>query len=84
VARGWESKGVEAQQEEARRGAERARADLSPEAADREARRRTLELALARARADEARATTAAYRSMLAAAIETLTAQLDAIRENPR
>ena len=75
MARGFESKDVEFQQAEAERAAT-TRPALT--AAEREAvaRRRTIELALARARADLHRARTDAHRQMLAAAITALEAQL--------
>ncbi len=65
MARGWESKAVEAQQEEA---AARERKSARPlSAADRVTfeRRRTLELARARAIDDLSRATALAHRRML-------------------
>ena len=77
MARGFESKDVEFQQAEKER-----RSSLGPAltAAEREAqaKRRTLELALARARADLAAARTAAHRRMLADAIAALEQQLAA------
>jgi len=75
VARGFESKDVEFQQAERERGTTLRRA-LTPEERDAEARKRTLELALARARADLTAATSDAHRRMLAAAIKALEAQL--------
>jgi hypothetical protein len=78
MARGWESKSVEAQQEEAarRRPAEAAR---SPEGLARAERRRGLELARARAVSDLARAVSPAHRQMLDTAIAALDAQLSAL-----
>ncbi len=75
MARGFESKDVEFQQAERERGTLRRRA-LTPEERDAEARRHTLELALARARADLAAATSDAHRRMLTAAIKALEDQL--------
>jgi hypothetical protein len=75
MARGFESKDVEFQQAERERGTVTRRA-LTPEERDAETRRRTLELALARARADLAAATSDAHRRMLAAAITALEEQL--------
>jgi hypothetical protein len=75
MARGFESKDVEFQQAERERGQQLGRA-LTPEQRDAQARRRTIELALARARADLAAARTPAHQRMLAAAIETLERQL--------
>jgi hypothetical protein len=75
MARGFESKDVEFQQAERERGQQLGRA-LTPEQRDAQGRRRTIELALARARADLAAARTPAHKRMLAAAIETLERQL--------
>lgn len=70
MARGWESKGIEMQQEEAsRRKAPRPGQDVDPERAR---RRQALELARARAAADLARATAPAHRAMLEAALRAL------------
>ena len=75
MARGFESKDVEFQQAEAERvktiGPAR-----SPHERDADARRRTLELSLARARADLASARSPAHRHMLEQAIGALEAQL--------
>jgi hypothetical protein len=77
MARGWESKGVESQQADREAAAAVAgRKAVSPEDAARLARRQTHAMALARARADLARATHPAHRHMLEAAIAALTAQL--------
>ena len=75
MARGFESKDVEFQQAERERGRQLGRA-LTPDQRDARARRQTVELALARARADLAVARTPAHTRMLAAAIETLERQL--------
>ena len=75
MARGWESKNVEAQQDERdRTGIERP--EVTPEEATRLARRRTLELTRARALADLAAAKTPAHRAMLEAAVRALDEQL--------
>ena len=75
MARGWESKSIEAQQEEASRGrhigpalteAERLRSD----------KRRTLELARTRAAEDLSRAAAPAHREMLEQALAALDRQL--------
>ena len=80
MARGWESKSVESQQDERERQAsESVRPTLSADQTSRLERRRVLELALARARADEAKAKAPAYRKMLADAVAALTAQLEAL-----
>jgi hypothetical protein len=66
MARGWESKSVEAQQEEASRPAAGGNARrLSPADVERLAARRKLELARARALADLRLATQPAHRAML-------------------
>jgi len=75
MARGWESKHVESQQEEAERQRSRGPV-LTPEEQARRARRNALELARARAAADLERATARAHRSMLEAAIEALDKQI--------
>jgi hypothetical protein len=75
MARGWESKNVEAQQDESARD-KRAGPELSADEAARVARRRTVELTRARARADLALARSPAHRAMLEAAIKALDEQL--------
>jgi hypothetical protein len=75
MARGFESKDVEFQQAEAERQKTLGRA-LTPEEREREGRRRTLELALTRARADREAARSAAHRRMLDAAVASLEADL--------
>jgi cobalamin biosynthesis protein CbiD len=75
LARGFESKDVEFQQAEAQRAKVTAPA-LTPEQRAVQARRRTLELALARARADLAVASAAAHRQMLQQAIAALEEQM--------
>ena len=75
MARGWESKSVEAQQDEASR--ERVRKPQLTAAQHAVAERRaTLELTRARAAADLARATAAHHRKMLEQAIATIDEQL--------
>ncbi len=75
MARGFESKMVEFQQEEAAR--ERAKTEpLSTEAQARLTRRVSLELARTRAVADLARATRFAHKAMLEQAIRALDEQL--------
>jgi hypothetical protein len=71
MARGWESKAIEAQQDEA---AARTRSGppVSREDATRRAELATLSLARARAEADLQLATAEAHRDMLARAIEDL------------
>src|SRR5262245_10305198 len=75
VARGWESKSVEAQQEDAVRKAARGPAPTETELALRE-RRRALELARTRAGNDLARASAPAHRKMLESAIAALDRQI--------
>lgn len=78
MARGFESKMVEFQQEEAARG--RSKSDqLPPEEQERLSRRRSLELARARAVADLSRATAAAHKKMLEQAIAALDEQLKSL-----
>jgi len=77
MARGWESKSVEAQQDEA--GRPEAAAPTRPATAEdtaRLARRRTLELARARAVADLRVATIPAHRAMLERTLAALDADL--------
>ena len=75
MARGFESKMVEFQQEEAQRR-KSAGVSLTPEEQARTAKRRSLELARARAAADLERATAPAHRRMLEQAIAALDEQL--------
>jgi hypothetical protein len=75
MARGWESKSVEAQQDEASR-AKVVRAALSPEQRAVEERRRLLTLTRSRAVADLERASAAPHRRMLEQAIAALDEQL--------
>ena len=75
MARGFDSKFVEAQQEEA--GREKVvRPSLSPEQQAAEVRREALRLSRARAADDLNRATVPAHRRMLEAALEALDGQL--------
>jgi len=78
MARGFESKDVEFQQAEKERVKTDRRA-LTAEERDAETRRRTLELSLARAKADLVNARTPAHRRMLADAIDALEQQLAAL-----
>ena len=75
MARGFESKDVEFQQAEKEREKQLGRA-LTPEERDAQTNRRTIELALARARADLAAARTPAHQRMLSEAIAALEKQL--------
>jgi len=76
MARGFESKSVEAQQEEAARGKVKARPPMTPEQQATEQRRRALELTRARACDDLSRASVPAHRQMLEEAIAALDRQL--------
>ncbi len=75
MARGFESKDVEYQQAEAERPRP-ARSELTAAERQRRETRRTLELALLRARADLDVARSAAHRRMLTQAIGTLERQI--------
>jgi hypothetical protein len=79
MARGFESKDVEFQQAEASRDKAASRALSSDERA-RESKRRSLELALTRAKAELALARSPAYRTMLSDAIGVLEGQLSQLR----
>ena len=75
MARGFESKDVEFQQAEAEREKTFGPA-LTPDERDARSKRRTIELALARARADLDAARTTAHKRMLTQAIAALEQQL--------
>ena len=75
MARGWESKSIESQQEDAQTAKARKPA-LTPEQRDRAHRRTSLELAMARAQAELQAACQPAYRDMLRMKLETIRAQL--------
>ena len=79
MARGFDSKFVEAQQEEANRK-EPLRPAMTPEQRERKAQCRSLELARARAGADLRKATAPAHRRMLEEALRTLDGQLERLR----
>ncbi|HNV04305.1 MAG TPA: hypothetical protein PLN93_07435 [Vicinamibacterales bacterium] len=77
MARGFDSKSVEYQQEEAQRSRERMRErELTREEVARVQRCRTLELAHARAAADLGRAAAPAQREMLQQALAALESEL--------
>jgi hypothetical protein len=80
MARGFESKDVEYQQQQAEavRGSSSGQQAMTAEERDTQARRRTMQLALARARADLKAARSDAHKRMLTAAIATLEQQLAA------
>jgi len=75
MARGWESKSVEAQQDEAVRE-KTTRPDLTDAERAAEEKRRTLELSRARAVDDLSRASAPQHRRMLEQAIDAIDAQL--------
>jgi len=75
MARGFESKDVEFQQAEVERGKTAGR-PLTPVERDAQAKRRTIELSLARAKADLIAARTPAHKQMLSDAIAALEQQL--------
>ena len=78
MARGWESKAIEAQQEEAARTRPKGPA-LSADDMQRAERRRTLELARTRAADDLSRATVPAHRRLLERTIAALDDRLRAL-----
>jgi hypothetical protein len=80
MARGWESKSIEAQQDEAARQRTTRPAPTDEQLALAE-RRRTLELSRARARADLARATARNHRQMLEQALAAIDTQLDLLNK---
>jgi len=80
MARGFESKSVEYQQEEAQRREGQAKErPLSEEERARLQRRKTLELARARTAADLAKASSPAQQQMLGRAMAALDAELQAL-----
>jgi hypothetical protein len=83
MARGFESKMVEFQQEEAARGRTKSET-LTAEEQARRGRRAGLALARARAMADLGRATAPAHRAMLEQAVAALDAQLAELDGPPR
>lgn len=78
MARGFDSKFVEAQQDEALRE-KTIRPALSAEQRENHARREALQLARARAASDLTRATATAHRRMLEDAIRSLDEQIGAL-----
>lgn len=79
MARGWESKSVEAQQDAAADRKHRANAAVTPADAARQGQRATLMLARTRALADLQHACAAAHRAMLERAIADLDERLAAL-----
>lgn len=80
MARGFDSKFVEAQQEEALRRSATPRPDMTPEAKLAEERRRALELTRSRAQQDLSRAVAPAHKRMLEQAIAALDKQIEECR----
>jgi hypothetical protein len=80
MARGFESKDVEFQQSEKERQTQLGRA-LTPQERESLAKRKTIELALARARSDLTSARTPAHVRMLRQAIAALEQQLSAVSD---
>jgi hypothetical protein len=78
MARGWESKSVEAQQEARETAGARKAPALSPAELAHARHREALTLALARAERERALATQPAHRRMLDAAVAALRQQLHA------
>jgi|WetSurMetagenome_2_1015567.scaffolds.fasta_scaffold423947_2 hypothetical protein len=76
MARGWESKAVEAQQEQAQGERGAAKGAPSPQDLEKQSKRGTLALARKRAEADLAQARTPAHRAMLEEALAALDRQL--------
>jgi hypothetical protein len=76
MARGFDSKFVESQQDDARAHTAGPRKDLTPDERARLDRRRTLEMALARTQAELQAACHAAHRDMLRLKLEALQAEL--------
>ena len=79
MARGFDSKFVEAQQEEAARGKSNGGAAMTAEERAAAQRRRTLELTRTRTERDLNRATAAAHREMLQKALAALDRELEAL-----
>jgi hypothetical protein len=79
MARGWESKAVEAQQEEAEKRALKKGAldDLTPEERARRARLESLRLSRARTLTQLEHATRAAHRAMLQRTLQAVEAEID-------
>jgi hypothetical protein len=75
MARGWESKSIESQQDDARAAATK-KPVLTPEERVRQERRTALEMSLTRARAELQAACQPAYREMLRLKLDALRAQL--------
>jgi hypothetical protein len=79
MARGWESKAIESQQQDAREVTSARRA-LTPEERDLVARRTSLELAMASTQAELLAACRAAHRDMLRLRLDAIHAELTPLR----
>ena len=78
MARGWESKSIESQQDDARTARQSGR-ELTPEERNAAQRRATLELAIASTQAELQAACRPAHREMLHLKLEALKAELGTI-----
>lgn len=78
MARGFESKSVESQQEEAQR-TKTVRPELSPEEKERETRRAGLKLALAQTQSEMGAACQPAHREMLKLRLDAIRAQIEGL-----
>ena len=78
MARGWESKAIESQQDDAQ-VARQTRRDLTPDERAAVQRRATVELAIANTQAELQAACRAAHRDMLHLKLEALKAELGTI-----
>jgi hypothetical protein len=83
MARGWESKAVESQQESAREVGKSAGPPLTPEEQSHLARRRSLELAMASTQAEMRAACRSAHKDMLHLKLEAIRAELLALDAGP-
>jgi len=79
MARGFDSKFVEAQQEEAARGKPNGGPSMSPRERATEQRRRTLQLTRTRTERDLNRATAPAHREMLQQALAALDREIEQV-----
>ena len=79
MARGWESKAVEEQQQEAQKPATASGGKVDPAEAARHSQRAILQLARTRALADLQQACAPAHRAMLEAAIRDLDEKIRAV-----
>jgi hypothetical protein len=78
MARGFESKSVESQQEEAQR-VKTLRPELSPEEKERETKRASLTLALAQTQSEMGAACRPAHREMLKLRLDAIRAQIEGL-----